>query len=289
MGSAVLPLVNCRIAIASRRPWQTRTSGPRPGAGVRRTRSSTMSAGTKIGQLRVDEHDGGVCVGDASTRRLDELVDRTESHGQREHRERGPREPRGLDRSDECSGRRAEDRDGAPGSDVARLERGRERAGFVVEPCPLDHFAGVAGTIGRTGHEGDGAPPIGCGLEPQATSAGRQSGWRPRWRSSGLLRPPPGVGDVTSSIGFEGTVRSTSAARRSWPIERCAKNRQFGGVEVGARETEVGDEHRRPWNDPAEQPRSAVMLRRSSVCGPRRRVTPTPSNSRPCPRRPATT
>ena len=78
--------------------------------------------------------------------------------------------------------------DGVAGPDPARLERGGHAPGVVVELGPTDGVGRVARPVGGAGDEGDAAAPIGRGLDTRAQGRWRGRMARCERRSSGLLR-----------------------------------------------------------------------------------------------------
>ena len=77
-------------------------------------------------------------MADARPRALDERVERPHAHRQRQHHAGHPGQPAALDDRDQRARRRPEDCHVIAGHQAARLQRGTDRAGLVVDLRPGD-------------------------------------------------------------------------------------------------------------------------------------------------------
>ena len=173
-GSAVEPLVNCRIA---RRSGSSGGRVPRRGAD-RRAPSAASSSSSTSAALDVSGTAGrGTARGRGrpprARRRRSRCAARVWSTNSSIDPSRigsgsattvPPASHIGLDGGDQRAGGRPEHADVDPGAHAAGLERGGHAPGVVVESGPLDPVGG-AGVARRGTDEGDGPGPLGGGLE----------------------------------------------------------------------------------------------------------------------------
>ena len=166
-GSLVEPLVYCRITSRS-------GSGggdlDRIGAAVaaahdgghRHERRVARRRLVERGQQIVDQHDLCPPMTDAGAGRLDEHLERAHAHRQRQHHARRADQPAALDDRDQRPARRPEDGDVVARHDAARLQRGADGSGLVVQLRPRDRRVAVRGDDGRTDEMNTGRPISGC-------------------------------------------------------------------------------------------------------------------------------
>ena len=208
-GSAVLPLVNCRIASES---------GSTVGASKSRGVASELvePGGVRAPAARSRRAGGRPARSSASALWIRRRVASTNSSIEPSRIGSGsiatvaPREPGRLDRGHERTRRRAEQAHRDARSGPAGLERRGHRPGVVVEAGPGDRLGRVGGTVGGTGDEGDAAGPVRGRFEPRGEG---------RCTIHGACSDSPMGAEVTwrrpEPVGSSG-VRPWRAARRGW-------------------------------------------------------------------------
>ena len=172
-GSLVDPLVNCRIASRSRSS-STRSNASdlgraAPGHEVGQQHGRRVAFGRLVErrEIGIDQEESRVGVADARPRLVHELLERSHSHRQREHYGARAGDPARLDRSDERTAGRAEDRDVVAGLDATRLHAGADDARVVVQLRPRHEDAIVLRDERRS------VPPIGGALDTSDQRSGR--------------------------------------------------------------------------------------------------------------------
>ncbi len=94
--------------------------------------------GVEGGQLVVDQHELGVAVTNAGSGRLDEHIERTHPHRERQHHRREPGEPAAADDRHQVAAGRAQHGDVVTRHEPFRLERCGNGTSLVVDLIPAN-------------------------------------------------------------------------------------------------------------------------------------------------------